>query len=132
MTENDNLPDSVTMDEFQEIALKEFKIKNNEEEFAFVPQMTGFPEIEFYFMGQNLYSVHEGKSVFSVDGVNKQFQRYHFFNQTIADDTQIHRYMRKSEKVDSNFYIHNGIQRYDFRYFSEAKLYRKKNIRFIL
>lgn len=126
MTENDNLPDSVTMDEFQEIALKEFKIKNNEEEFAFVPQMTGFPEIEFYFMGQNLYSVHEGKSVFSVDGVNKQFQRYHFFNQTIADDTQIHRYMRKSEKVDSNFYIHNGIQRYDFRYFSEAKALSKE------
>ena len=117
----DELPDFISLDDFQKKALEESHAENGEEEFVFVPQMTGFPEIEFYFMGQDLYSIADGKNVFSISGINKQFQCYHFFNQTIAEDSQIHRYMRKNEKVDSDFYIHNGILRYDFRYFSEAK-----------
>lgn len=119
--EKDILNDFITMDEFQKITLEESKVENGEEEFAFIPQMTAFPEMEFYFMGQNLYSQNNGKLSFSIDGVNAQFQRYHFFNQTIADESSIYAYMRKNEKVDSYFYIHNGIQRYDFQYFSQAK-----------
>lgn len=117
----DNLPDAISSDDFQKISLSESNTENGEEEFAFVPQMTSFPEIEFYFIGQDLYSFQDGKYVFSIDGVNTQFQRYHFFNQTIADERLIQRYIRRNEKLDVEFYIRNGIQRYDIRYFSEAK-----------
>ncbi len=122
INEKDSLSDFITMDEFQKIAVEESNVENGEEEFAFIPQMTGFPEMEFYFVGQNLYFQNNGKSIFSIDGVNTQFQRYHFFNQAIAEESLISTYMRKSEKVDSYFYIHNGIQRYDFQYFSQAKV----------
>lgn len=78
--DNDELPDTISSEEFQKISLSESHTENGEEEFAFVPQMTVFPEMEFYFIGQDLYSFRDGKYVFSIDGVNKQFQRYHFFN----------------------------------------------------
>lgn len=117
----DNLPDSVSWDEFQKISLSESHTENGEEEFAFVPQMTTFPEMEFYFIGQDLYSFQDGKYVFSIDGVNGRFQRYHFFNQTIADESAINRYIRKNKKLDAEFYICNEIQHYDIRYLSEAK-----------
>ena len=119
--DNDELPDTISSEEFQKISLSESHTENGEEEFAFVPQMTVFPEMEFYFIGQDLYSFQDGKYVFSIDGVNKQFQRYHFFNQTIADERLIQRYIRRNEKLDAAFYIRNGILRYDIRYFSEAK-----------
>lgn len=118
---NDELPDSISTDEFQKISLSQSRAESGEETFAFVPQMTGFPEMEFYFIGQDLYFFRDGKYAFSIDGVNNQFQRYHFFNQTIADERSIQRYIRKNEKLDAAFYIRNGIQRYDIRYFSEAK-----------
>lgn len=121
VTGKDNLPDSVSWDEFQKISLSESHAENGEEEFAFVPQMTGFPEMEFYFIGQDLYSLQDGKYVFSVDGVSNRFQRYHFFNQAIADENAINRYIRKNKKLEAEFYIRNEIQRYDIQYVSEAK-----------
>lgn len=117
----DNLPDSISWDEFQKISLSESHTENEKEKFAFIPQMTNFPEMEFYFIGQDLYSFQDGKYVFSIDGINNQFQRYHFFNQAIADERVIYRYIRKNEKSDAEFYICNEIQRYDIQYLSEAK-----------
>lgn len=120
---NLSLSEEVGLDDFQKIAVGESSVEGENEsddDFAFVPAFSHLPPLEFYLLRSDLFLREENKVIFNKTGLEKGYRFYHFFNQEIADESRVSKFIRKNLKMDKYFSGDFPIQKYDFRYFSEA------------